>query len=92
MSPPNMNTRRATAMSIRRMSLTADVLGSNTYTASESTATDTIGLDDTEDDVFTQYYAIDITMNDMTSPDAKKIVHKFEHNAWSGKDVYTQWL
>ncbi|KAK4512387.1 uncharacterized protein ATC70_003085 [Mucor velutinosus] len=81
-SPPNILARRATAMSIRRMSLTADMPGCNISTVNEST-TDMLALDDTEDDVFTQYYAIDVTMNDMTSPDAKKIVHKFEHNAWS---------
>lgn len=83
MSSPNILARRATLMSIRRMSLTADMLGSDTSAAHQNT-TDILTLDDTEDDVFTQYYAIDTTMNDMTSPDAKKIVHKFEHNAWSG--------
>lgn len=80
MSPPRTLVRRATAMSIRRMSLTADVLGCPTHTVDESMA-----LDDTDEDIFTQYYAIDPTMDDMTSPDAKKIVHKFQHNVWSGR-------
>jgi len=44
-----------------------------------------MALDDTDEDIFTQYYAIDPTMDDMTSPDAKKIVHKFQHNVWSGR-------
>ena len=87
MSPPNLLARRATLMSIRRMSLTADMLRSDTNTVHQNTA-----LDDTEDDVFTQYYAIDTTMNDMTSPDAKKIVHKFEHNAWSGSYYTHKWV
>ncbi|KAG1121643.1 hypothetical protein G6F42_012234 [Rhizopus arrhizus] len=78
MSPPRTLARRATAMSIRRMSLTADILGCHTHTVDESMA-----LDDTDEDIFTQYYAIDPTMDDMTSPDAKKIVHKFQHNVWS---------
>ncbi|KAL7311607.1 calcium channel protein [Mucor circinelloides] len=78
MSPPRTLSRRASAMSIRRMSLTADILGCHTHTVDESMA-----LDDTEEDIFTQYYAIDPTMDDMTSPDAKKIVHKFQHNVWS---------
>ncbi|KAL9554145.1 hypothetical protein MBANPS3_002945 [Mucor bainieri] len=82
-SLPNILARRATAMTIRRMSLTADMLVEGNATTVSDSTTDIIALDDTEDDIFTQYYAIDITMNDMTSPDAKKIVHKFEHNAWS---------
>ncbi|KAI7904858.1 Ion transport protein-domain-containing protein [Cokeromyces recurvatus] len=35
------------------------------------------------EDVFTQYYAIDSTMNDMTNSDAKKIIHKFELSQWT---------
>ncbi|GAN08579.1 cation channel family protein [Mucor ambiguus] len=80
--PPKISARRATAISIRRMSLAADILGCNTNAVSKNTA-DIATLGDTEDDVFTQYYSIDSTLNAMTSPDAKKIVHKFEHNAWS---------
>lgn len=73
MDSPNTLTRRATALPI----CNSDNIDANTTE---------VLLKDTDEDVFTQYYAIDMTMDDMTRPDAKKIVHKFERNAWSGKE------
>lgn len=80
---PDTLTRRATALPIINMPLIANTQGCS----SDKTADDISKtlLQDTDEDVFTQYYAIDMTMDDMTRPDAKKIVRKFEHNAWSGK-------
>ncbi|KAI8644851.1 Ion transport protein-domain-containing protein [Parasitella parasitica] len=80
MSLPKILSRRATALSIRRMSLTTDIRGCDVNRIND---TGTLPLDDTEEDVFIQYYAISGTMDNMTSSDAEKIVYEFEHNAWS---------
>jgi hypothetical protein len=42
-------------------------------------------MENANDDIFTQYYAIDMPMTDMTVPDAEKIVDKFNRSCWTGK-------
>jgi hypothetical protein len=84
-SPPNIVTRRASALAMRRMSYTATMMSqgessqeTRDYEALES-------MENANDDVFTQYYAIDMPMTDMTVPDAEKIVDKFNRSCWTGK-------
>lgn len=43
-----------------------------------------------EEDVFIHYYSIDQAIEDMTSPDAKKIVAKFEDSPWTSKSKWTK--
>ncbi|CEP10750.1 hypothetical protein [Parasitella parasitica] len=80
MSPPKTLSRRNAALSVRRISFPSDVRG---HDVSRFNDTEVLPLDDAENDAFIQYYAIDTTMDKMTSIEAKKIIEKFEHDAWS---------
>lgn len=42
---------------------------------------------DIDDTVFEHYYTVDRAMDDMTSPDAEKIVSEFQQSTWSSKET-----
>lgn len=82
-SPPKTYTARASSLSIRRISLDTSII--SPAKAINDVSLEALATDNSDDDVFTQYYAIDNAMDDMTSPDAEKIVDKFQHSTWSSK-------
>jgi hypothetical protein len=84
-SPPNIVTRRASALAMRRMSYTATMM-SQGESSQETRDYETLeSMENANDDIFTQYYAIDMPMTDMTVADAEKIVDKFNRSCWAGK-------